>query len=55
MNTNCEVFSHKGNANQNNIEFPSQHHQNSDHQENKQQMLVKMQGERKLYTLLDGI
>jgi hypothetical protein len=34
------IFNHKGNANQNVIEIPSQPNQNGSHQENKQQQML---------------
>jgi hypothetical protein len=47
------IFSYKGNANKNHTEHPSHLSQNDCHQENKQQMLVRMQGKRDSYTLLE--
>jgi hypothetical protein len=47
------IFSHKGNENQNYIEIPSDLSQNRCHQENQPpQMLVRMLGKRNPYTLL---
>jgi hypothetical protein len=46
------ILSDKGSANQNYTEIPSHPSQNGSHQENKQQILVKMWGERNLHTLL---
>jgi hypothetical protein len=46
------ILSHKGNRNQNGIETSSYPSQNGCHQEDKQQMLVKMQGRRNPYILL---
>jgi hypothetical protein len=46
------IPSHKGNTNQNDIEISSHCNQKGYHQENKEQMLVRMQGEKKpLYTV----
>jgi hypothetical protein len=36
----CNIFIHKGNANQSDTKIPSHPNQNGYHQENKQQMLV---------------
>jgi hypothetical protein len=45
------VLSNKGNASQNEIEISSHPSQNGSHQENKQQMLVRMLGKKKPYTV----
>jgi hypothetical protein len=47
------ILHHKGNKNQNNIEILSHLSKNGYHQENKQQMLVLVQGNEHLYTV-DG-
>jgi hypothetical protein len=39
-----DILSPKGNVNQNNTKIPSHHNQNGNHQENKQQTLVRIQG-----------
>jgi hypothetical protein len=48
------ILSHKGNVGQNYTKIPSLLSQNSKHEENKQQMLMKMQGKRNPQTLLMG-
>jgi hypothetical protein len=49
------IRSHKENTTKNNIEIPLHPNQNGYHQENKQQMLVRMQGGSSPYTLLVGM
>jgi hypothetical protein len=46
------IQSHKENANQNNTEILPHPNQSGDYQENKQQVLARMWGEKKPYTLL---
>jgi hypothetical protein len=49
------MLSHKGNANQNDIKISSHLTQNGHHQENKQQMLMRMWGKRNNYIVLVGM
>jgi hypothetical protein len=50
------ILSHKGNANQNNTEISSHPNLNGNHQENKKQMLVRMQREKEpIYTVVREI
>jgi hypothetical protein len=44
---------HKGNANQNHVKIPPHSSQNSDHQQHRQQMLVRMWGKEPSCTV-DG-
>jgi alpha/beta superfamily hydrolase len=49
----CNLFGHKGNANQNDIEIPPHPSQNGYHQEHKQQqMLARMWRKKNTSTLL---
>jgi hypothetical protein len=49
------TLSPKGNTNPNNIEIPSYPNLNGCPRKSKQQMLVRMQGEKEPYTLLVGM
>jgi hypothetical protein len=53
--TNFNILSHKRSANQNKNKIQINPNQNGYHQENKQQMLVRIQGKRHPYTLLVGM
>jgi hypothetical protein len=49
------ILSHKQNANPNNSEIPCHYSQNSSHQENTHQNLVRMQWKKDTSTLLMGM
>jgi hypothetical protein len=46
------ILSHKGNTNQNYTKIPCHPSQIDNHQENKQQMLARIQGKRNTHTML---
>jgi hypothetical protein len=50
-----DILSPIGNENQNDTEIPSHSSQKGYHQENKQQMLVRLWGKKEPHTFLVGI